>query len=346
MPTVDVVIPCYNYGHYLPACVDSALSQPGVDVRVLVIDDCSTDDSADVAKALADRDGRVEAQFHAVNRGHIATYNEGLIDWATGDYVVLISADDLLAPGSLQRACRIMDADPRIGMVYGRAPYFERNDDLPPATGPTTRTSRWDGIDWIERRCRAGHNVISSPEVVVRRTIQQQVGGYRGDLPHAGDFEMWLRIGAVSDIAFARGAPQAYYRVHDASMQRTIYSTTIDDLRQRRDVFQIFFDDHPDLPHRTRFQGLAARAIATEALWRACRAYDRDDVDQVPVDELVELAFEVMPSAGDTREFKALQRRKRLGATWCHRTQIFIAPAIWRRMKSVYRFERWKRLGE
>ena len=58
--------------------------QEGVDVRVLIIDDASPDDSAEVAKKIAARDPRVEVVVHATNRGHIATYNEGLLDWADG----------------------------------------------------------------------------------------------------------------------------------------------------------------------------------------------------------------------------------------------------------------------
>src|SRR4051812_45731281 len=100
---VSVVIPCYNYGEYLAACVDSVLAQAGVDVEILVIDDASTDDSARTATAIAGRDPRVEVRVHRANIGHIRTYNEGLA-WASGDYTVLLSADDLLAPGALRRA--------------------------------------------------------------------------------------------------------------------------------------------------------------------------------------------------------------------------------------------------
>src|ERR1700754_2370869 len=103
MSTVDVVIPCYNYARYLRGCVSSALDQPGVDVRVLVIDDASSDETASVGRDLARSDGRVTFRRHESNKGHIATYNEGLIGWSTADYTALLSADDLLAPGSLGR---------------------------------------------------------------------------------------------------------------------------------------------------------------------------------------------------------------------------------------------------
>src|SRR5689334_14702632 len=115
MSSVSVVIPCYNYGHYLQECVGSVLAeQPEVDVRVLIIDDASADDSAQVAKQIAADDPRVDVIVHSTNLGHLTTYNEGLLDWANGDYAVLLSADDQLTPGALTRACALLDARPEV----------------------------------------------------------------------------------------------------------------------------------------------------------------------------------------------------------------------------------------
>jgi glycosyltransferase involved in cell wall biosynthesis len=77
-PTVTVVIPCYNYGHYLPTALSSVLDQPGVDVEAIVIDDASPDGSGAIVRQLAAADERIRPIVHERNRGHIATYNEGL----------------------------------------------------------------------------------------------------------------------------------------------------------------------------------------------------------------------------------------------------------------------------
>jgi glycosyltransferase involved in cell wall biosynthesis len=133
MSSVSVVVPCYRYGRYLEESVGSVLDQEGVDVRVLVIDDASGDDSPDVAREIASRDPRVEVSVHAANRGHIGTYNEGLLDWASGDYTVLLSADDRLAPGALKRATELLDAHPNVGFAYGNVLWFHEGDRLPRA---------------------------------------------------------------------------------------------------------------------------------------------------------------------------------------------------------------------
>ena len=104
--TVTVVIPCYNYARYLPLAVNSALDQTGVVVDVVIVDDCSQDDSLTVANDLANRDHRVKVLAHTINQGPVATFNDGL-EMATGEFLVRLDADDLLTPGALQRAVAV-----------------------------------------------------------------------------------------------------------------------------------------------------------------------------------------------------------------------------------------------
>jgi glycosyltransferase involved in cell wall biosynthesis len=343
MGTVDVVIPCYNYARYLSNCVHSVLSQSDVTVRVLVIDDASPDNTLQVGQELAASDNRVEFRRHAVNQGHIATYNEGLIDWSTAEYTVLLSADDMVAPGSLSRAVRIMDADRSIGMVYGRAIHFSEETELSRISVSKFSFSRFSGAEWLKGRCLAGHNVITSPEVVVRGSVQRAVGGYRPELPHAGDLEMWLRIAAVSDIAYVRRVPQAFYRLHPQSMTKDRNSFV--DIIQRRAAYDAFYQYHRHIAGVDRLHELARRALAREALWRACRAYDRNQVAEARADELVEFAVTTYPRATSLPEYGALRRRRRLGPVICNRTQVFAAPALIRRVNRWLRKQRWKRQG-
>ncbi len=344
--TVDVVIPCYNYARYLNRCVESVLSQAGVDVRILVIDDASPDNTPEIGKLLAASDHRIEFRRHKDNQGHIATYNEGLIDWSTADYVALLSADDMLAPGSLSRATQIMEDDGDIGMVYGRTIHFVDEKELPKIREVKWRHTKFAGAEWVEGRCRAGYNVITSPEVVVRGSIQRTVGGYRKELPHAGDLEMWLRIAAVADVAYVHQVPQAFYRVHPKSMMRTVYRGSFFDLQQRRDAFEAFFRHCREyLDESERLQWLAKRTLAREALWDACRSYDRNQVEESRADALIEFALETCADAQSLPEYAALLRRQRLGPVFCKRTQLFAAPALMRKIRRLILKERWKRRG-
>src|SRR4051812_37325712 len=205
MSSVSVVIPCYKYGHFLEQAVSSVLDdQPGVDVRVLIIDDASPDDSAETARAIAARDRRVEVVVHERNRGHIATYNEGLLEWADGDYCVLMSADDRLTPGALRRARDLLDARPGVTFVYGFPLWFWQDRPVRQARTHVGGWSVWPGLWWLERRLRQGENCITAPEVMVRTSAQKRVGGYDPRLPHAGDMDMWFRLAAEGEVGFVR----------------------------------------------------------------------------------------------------------------------------------------------
>jgi hypothetical protein len=94
-----------------------------------------------------------------------------------------------------------------------------------------------------------------------------------------------------------------------------------------------------------RLDELAHRALAREALWVACRAYDRNQVEEARAAEFVEFALATYPQATSLPEYRALLRRRRLGPIICNRTQVFAAPALIRRVHRWLKKQRWKRRG-
>jgi hypothetical protein len=347
-PTVGVIVPCYRYASLLEGCVESVLAQEGVDVRILIIDDCSPDDTPLVGRRLVQRDTRVAYRRHRENRGLIPTANEGL-EWAVEhDYVVLLSADDLLVPGALQRAVHIMEERPGVGMVYGRPLYAHAGKPLPVPAGRWRSTDVWKGADWIRMRCRSAQNCISSPEVVVRASVARAVGGYDAACYHTSDLNMWLRIAAISDVAYVRGTPQALYRIHPGSMQRSQDGPMVD-LRERRIAFDAFFAaSGGELGDAAELHAMAGRALARQALWRASRAIDRGLVDgpeAVPVDELVAFARDVHPDAERLREWHGFRLRRRIGARRSGWFPPFVATGAAHRFRGHVVRMRWKARG-
>ena len=98
MPSLDVVIPNYQYGRYLSDAVGSVLRQDVDGLRILIIDNASTDDSVQIARRIAADEPRVEVLARSVNQGFLASFNAG-VEWAKADYFMLLCADDLLVPG-------------------------------------------------------------------------------------------------------------------------------------------------------------------------------------------------------------------------------------------------------
>lgn len=347
LPTVSVVVPCYNYGKFLPGCISSIVSQKGVDVRVLIIDDCSPDDSAVVAARLADAHEQVEFVRHVQNKGHIATYNEGLLSWADGEYVTLLSADDELTPGSLARSVSIMEKHPGVGMVYGGIEEF--GDGMSPVVSSRGRVGEMihDRRTWLRNRSREAANTVPTPGTVLRNSIQRAVGGYDPVLTHAGDFEMWLRVAAISDIGYVRGVPQGRYRLHGGSMSYGVYQDRFGDVAQRKLVFDSLFRRYPvEVAAAGINPATVYSRMASQALWWACRMYEKSATpDLSEVARCLAFAEETYPGFASLRASRALMRRQRVGAPFCHRTQVFIGTAAVRRLATFHWWYRWRRYG-
>ena len=316
-PQVDIIVPCYNYARYLRTCVNSLLSQEGVEVRVLILDDASTDSSPDIGIALARADERVTFRRHVRNHGHIATYNEGL-EWVEAPYLLLISADDLLAPGALARATAVMAANPSVSMVHGRQVAFSGEPVLPAgydAPGVTITA----GSAFIEQLCAAGDNPVATPTVVARTTVQRLVGGYDATLPHTADLEMWLRFASFGAVARLE-AYQAFKRGHERNMQHAYVHRAAGDLRERRDAFERFLS-RPEcvVLNREGLQHTATKALASSAFWRGAELFDLGVVDDAVA--LCQLAADLDPALTGRREWKRMQIKRRLG------------PDMWRRLR-------------
>jgi glycosyltransferase involved in cell wall biosynthesis len=273
MSNVDVVIPCYNYARYLKECVGSVLSQNGVEVRALIIDDCSTDDTEAVGRQLVEQDKRVEYRRHSTNRGHIATYNEGLLEWADRDYVLLLSADDMLAPGALARAARIIDNHSAVALCYGKQIVF---DSVPPTVQMTDDTFSFNimsGREFLDLACNGGDNPVPTPTAIVRRSVQHSAGGYKAELPHAGDLEMWLRCAARGQVAKVNQV-QAFKREHSHNMLKQFTPTILPDLRQRKQAFESAFRECASLlEDADELLSKAKRSLSNHAFWGAHTAF-------------------------------------------------------------------------
>ena len=290
MSRVDVIVPCYRYGRFLRTCVDSVAHQRGVNVRILIIDDCSPDETSEVAADLAMQYPCVAWIRHETNQGHIATYNHGL-DWVTGDYVLLLSADDALTPGSLERAVQVMDRNPVVTLAYGRDIVFDTQVP-PPIDGCESAACAYELVKYprfLRMSSLLGHTPIQAPTVLVRASTQKEIGYYESGLPHTADTEIWLRLASRGEVAVL-DAIQAYRRLHDSNMSLSF--TSPQRLREQMRAFNKHLESHPQMASTIR--PLLGRAAAERALWGASIALENGSA--ALCSEFLQFAVETRPS--------------------------------------------------
>lgn len=302
-PLVEVVIPCYNYGQFLPGCVRSALGQPGVDVRVTIVDDVSTDDSFEVAERLAEAHSQIKLIRNERNLGAWRTFNAGLSQ-ADSDYVLLISADDLVAPGALGRAADLMEANPGVGLAYGHAQKFI-TEPKPKRPFPAVTWATWRGEDWLGMQLRRAWNNISSPEAVVRTRVQHEVGYYDPALKHTADVEMWLRIAAVTGVGHINGVDQAYYR-----RQATSHSARFSmyqDIEERWEAYDRFLTNWKNTTLAARYRPVVRRRLADEALFDLLGDLRNGDAAEELVTSVLTLAQAIDPEVSQRGSWADVQ---------------------------------------
>jgi hypothetical protein len=348
-PRVTVVIPCYNYGRFLAPCLDSVLNADGLDVDAIIVDDASPDGSAATAREIAARDPRVRVIEHRTNQGHIATYNEGLAA-AEGEYVMLLSADDLVASGALTRSASLLQAHPEVGLVYG---FSRRFTDSPPAARSTVRSwTVWEGPEWVEKVTSRVSNPIYTPEVLMRTSVMHELVGYDPRLPHSADFLLWLRAGTRAGIGRINGVDQAFYRIHGGNMHVEQYAGMVLDIQQRHRALEILFaEDGHLLPDAEGLRERSLRALAREALVLAVQPHEhgvpaeelRGQADQL--DQLAALAADIWPESKESKLSRSYQRhvaRVREG-----KGPVVSAPvnAFRDRVVNHLGWRRWRRSG-
>jgi hypothetical protein len=320
--SVDVVIPCYNYGKFLTESVNSILCQEDVDIRILIIDDCSPDNTQEIGERLASIHECIEFRRHTFNKGHIETYNEG-IEWANSDLFLLLSADDYILPGSLGRAAKIMADRPDLSFVFGSAilQYDEgalvRNEPLSRYGGsvPTVLSCH----DFVQ--ALGGQNIVPTPTAVVRTSAQKQTGGYSKELPHAGDLAMWLLLAAAGPVGFIN-EPQAVYRIHAQNMSRAYLSVRLPDIQQRLAAFELFLQEGGRHGQDVELlRQVLMSDLARESLSQACLAFNEGDTEVAL--ELERLAHRFDPGVRFSVPWFRLLLRTTLG------------EGSWRRARSI-----------
>jgi len=297
MASIDIAVPCYNYGRFLADCIGTITSQSFRDLRVLIIDNGSGDNSLEVAKRLAAEDPRVDVLSFQKNIGPHGAYNAG-VDWASADYFFLIDADDVMAPGAIERAIAVMEKNPSVVMTYGTELRLEF------AAGTVFQPSRemtgtgWcveSGREFLERQITEARCSVGASTVIRRTSAQKAAGHYRREVPFANDWELWMRMAAFGDVA-CTDAVQAIRRLH-GSAQSTVYDNNpCRDFLEREATFACYFShEGKSLQGSDRLFGRARRNLAAQAYWSGISHLLRGYGPQGW--ELLKFAFSRRPSA-------------------------------------------------
>ncbi len=236
---VTVIVSLYNYGTYLLECLESVREQTLDPLHLIVVDDHSTDDSADVAARWLDGHGKRFAEFrllkHRSNQGLARTRNTAFAHSKT-PFVFVLDADNTLYPRCLERLLAALQ-NCSASFAYGIARTFGEANGL-------TNYTPWNPKHF------AVNNTVDAM-ALLRKSDWEKVGGYSTDMPVMGweDFDLWFKLARRGGWGMLVPEVLTRYRVHSTSMLRAVTNPRVSQLWPHlRATYPEFFADPPQIP--------------------------------------------------------------------------------------------------
>jgi glycosyltransferase involved in cell wall biosynthesis len=190
-PTISVIIPTYNREKLIAASIDSVLAQTFRDFEIIVIDDGSTDGTADVASRYGTRIRYVPR----ANEGRSAARNYAL-SIARGRFIAFLDSDDLYLPGKLALQVEYLENHPDVGMIYTSAYCIDENGNrLPHVYEASVSGHIYEQVAFYVPV------TITLPTVIARREVFEAVGVFDVAMDRFEDTDMWRRIAKEFEIA-------------------------------------------------------------------------------------------------------------------------------------------------
>lgn len=220
-PLVTAIAVCYNHARFVIECLDSIRNQTYPNVQIIIMDDCSQDDSVKIIRDWIERYG-IECRFiaHQKNQGLCRTLNEAL-ELSQGKYISLIATDDTWLPGKLSRQVAIMESLPDdVGIVYSDAYQMDEHGQRLPEMFIAAHHQFGIMPDGDLRERLIVGNFIPAMTTLIRRDVYDRVGRYDESLVFE-DWDFWLRAACHFHFTYS-SHPSANYRILETSMMRTL----------------------------------------------------------------------------------------------------------------------------
>lgn len=231
-PKVSVIVPCYKQAEYLPETLDSVLAQTYPAWECIIVNDGSPDNTDAIAKAYLEKDIRFKYCYQE-NQGLASARNNGIVN-STGEYILPLDADDMIAPTYIEKAIVRFKQYPETKLVYCKGHTFgESNHPM-------------DLVDYNYDTFIWGNCIFCS--AVYKRSDYDQTNGYNPNMAHGlEDWDFWLSLLKKEDHIFRIDEILFYYRVKENSMVKDLVSHHLEEnliqlCRNHPDIYKPYYD--------------------------------------------------------------------------------------------------------
>ncbi len=200
-PTVSILIPTYNYARYLPDAIGSVLAQDFHDLEVVIVDDCSQDNSAEVIQRYAALDPRIRFHLNPQNLGLVSNWNSCLAQ-ARGRYIKFLFGDDLFcSPHTVSALVALIESHPSVVLATSARRVIDADSSPVDLWDQLGKAGAYPGRAIIARCLAENRNIIGEPSAVLFRR-QDAARGFNPRYRQWVDLEMWFHLLERGDLAY------------------------------------------------------------------------------------------------------------------------------------------------
>lgn len=208
-PKVSILIPAFNYGHYIEDAIQSVLDQTFGDFELIILDNQSTDNTVEIVNTYMQKDSRIKLIVNKTNIGMFRNYNEGLLH-ADGEYIKFLNADDTLHPQILEKFVKILDEHTSVSLVTSFRQEFSNSSKIISTNFHGEQNAKEMILLSLSKL-----NFIGEPTTVMFRKENLNLGLFDTSLIFFADLDMWLRQLSVGNL-YIVDEVLSYVRKHEA----------------------------------------------------------------------------------------------------------------------------------
>lgn len=230
MPLVSVIVPNYNHARYLSKRIDSILQQTFKDIEIILLDDCSTDNSREILEKYRNNSMVSHIIFNKENSASpYIQWNKGA-GLATGKYLWIAESDDYADTNLLNELVLRMEADERLGLAYCQTKLVNNKEEVLRVLTDYTdildkniflKDFKMNGLEFIEKYLIYICTIANASGTLIRNSIFREVGGANPQIKICADWLLYLSILLKSNIAYC-SAKLNYRRSDDRSVTASL----------------------------------------------------------------------------------------------------------------------------
>lgn len=213
---VSVIVPNYNHSKYLPQRIESILSQSYQDFELIILDDCSTDNSTEVINSYAGNEKVSHIVLNEQNSGSTFIQWQKGFELAKGELIWIAESDDYCDAGFLQTLVKAFKENKNLALAYctsnivdGNGNPLNRND-----VASKIPEGVFDGEEFIKRYMLSGNSVWNASAVVMRKDFALRANKQYMDYKSAGDHLFWVELAEMGQVAHT-AKKMNYFRQHN-----------------------------------------------------------------------------------------------------------------------------------